>query len=144
MPKPRSLRFSRARSSRKRSPGDYQEALRLCENAAAQVKAASDELAACWNSLGRGISDGATKTDLLRRRAWCNVLELRLKEHAHALEDARHAVDDLWSELMLKARRDGTFEKDETPAVEEGPFNRSWSLLIQPRAQAAVSAAAIS
>ncbi len=39
--------------------------------------------------------------ELLRARAWCNVLELRVKERAAALEQARRAVDAVWHELML-------------------------------------------
>jgi flagellar biosynthesis chaperone FliJ len=39
--------------------------------------------------------------DLLRARAWCNVLELRVKERAAVLEKARLAVDAVWKELMI-------------------------------------------
>ena len=82
----------------------YAQALRACEAVAVRVRAASEELAASWTALCLEISAGASATDLLRKRAWCNVLELRLKEQAYALEQARHAVDSVWDELMLAAR----------------------------------------
>jgi hypothetical protein len=78
--------------------------LRACESAAARVKAASDELAASWSALCQQISTGVSTTDLLRKRAWCNVLELRLKEQAHALEEARHNVDAIWDDLVVGSR----------------------------------------
>ena len=40
----------------------------------------------------------------MRARALCNVLELRVKERAATLEEARHAVDAVWKELMLATR----------------------------------------
>jgi flagellar export protein FliJ len=82
----------------------YTETLQLCEAAAAQVKQASDELAACWTTLCNKLSDGVNATDLLRTRAWCNVLELRLKERANALESARREVDSVWREMMFATR----------------------------------------
>jgi hypothetical protein len=85
--------------------------MRACEDAAARVKAAGDELAACWTALCREIAAGVSPTDLLRKRAWCNVLELKLKEQAHALEDARHAVDAVWNDLMLTARARQLFQR---------------------------------
>jgi hypothetical protein len=83
---------------------DCELAMRACEAAAGRLKAAGDELAACWTALCHEITAGVSPTDLLRKRAWCNVLELRLKEHAHALEAARHGVDAVWNDLMLTAR----------------------------------------
>jgi hypothetical protein len=92
-----------ARPPRARRKPDCQEALRACEAAAARIKSAGDELAACWTALCRDISAGVPPTDLLRKRAWCNVLELRLKEQAHALEDARLAIDKVWGDMMQRA-----------------------------------------
>lgn len=83
----------------------YADALRACEKAAAQVKAAGDELNAGWTTLARGLSAGVSAMELLRHRAWCNVLELRLKERGDFLEKARLAVDAVWNE-MLAATRD--------------------------------------
>jgi flagellar export protein FliJ len=82
----------------------YTETLQTCEAAAAQVKHASDELAACWTTLCNKLSDGVNATELLRTRAWCNVLEMRLKERATALEAARREVDAVWREMMLATR----------------------------------------
>jgi hypothetical protein len=76
------------------------QALRACEVAAGLVKCASDELAARWVTLARELSAGVPNTDLLRTRAWCNVLELRLKERASALELARQFLDGVWREVM--------------------------------------------
>jgi hypothetical protein len=95
-----------SRSTRSaRDPGPdpkqvHEPTLRACESAASRLKAAGDELAAPWSALCLEISSGVSPTDLLRKRAWCNVLELRLKEQAHALEQARHNVDSIWDELM--------------------------------------------
>src|SRR5215831_12861247 len=97
---PRKRAVRQAKCSRKQ---DCELAMRACETAAARVKAAGDELAACWTALCHEIASGVSPTDLLRKRAWCNVLELRLKEQAHALEDARLGVDALWDDMMLTA-----------------------------------------
>jgi hypothetical protein len=100
-----------ARQPKARRKQDCELAMRACEAAAARVKAAGDELAACWTALCREIAAGVSPTDLLRKRAWCNVLELRLKEQAHALEEARHAVDAVWHDLMLTARARELFHR---------------------------------
>jgi flagellar export protein FliJ len=96
----RVLREQKEHAAQKR----FADALRLCEDAAAQVKAAGEELSACWGTLGRELSSGVAAIDLLRTRAWCNVLELRLKERASLLEKARHTVDTMWNEMMLATR----------------------------------------
>ena len=83
----------------------YAEALRACEHAAARVKAVGDELSASWTTLGQELAAGVTAMELLRTRAWCNALELRLKERTGLLEQARLAVDAVWQE-MLNATRD--------------------------------------
>ena len=83
----------------------YAEALRAAENAAALLKAAGDELSASWTTLGKELAAGVTAMELLRTRAWCNALELRLKERTSVLEKARLAVDAVWQE-MLAATRD--------------------------------------
>ncbi len=83
----------------------YAEVLRACEDAAARVKAAGDELSASWTTLGKELGAGVTAMELLRTRAWCNALELRLKERTSVLEQARLAVDAVWQE-MLNATRD--------------------------------------
>jgi len=99
------------RPSKARRKQDCELAMRACEEAAARIKAAGDELAACWTALCRELAAGVSPTDLLRKRAWCNVLELRLKEQAHALEDARHGVDAVWNDLMLTARARELFHR---------------------------------
>ena len=83
----------------------YAEVLRACEDAAARVKAAGEELSASWTTLGKELGAGVTAMELLRTRAWCNALELRLKERTSVLEQARLAVDAVWQE-MLNATRD--------------------------------------
>jgi hypothetical protein len=101
----RSARRNRVvRERKERVKPDCEEALRLCEDAAARIKEAGEELAECWLALGRELGRGGTAIDLLRKRAWCNVLELRLKERAQALEKARLGVDGVWGELMLAVR----------------------------------------
>ena len=79
--------------------------------AAARIKTAGEELAASWTVLCQEFSTGASSTELLRKRAWCNVLELRLKEQSHALEQARHGVDALWDEMMLNTRARELFNR---------------------------------
>jgi flagellar export protein FliJ len=82
----------------------YAKVLRTCEEAAARVQAASVELTASWKTLGEKLAAGVTGDELLRARAWCNVLELRVKERAGALEEARHGVDAVWKELSVATR----------------------------------------
>jgi flagellar export protein FliJ len=82
----------------------YARTLRTCEEAAAQVQKASVELTECWAGLCDKLAAGVASHELLRSRAWCNVLELRVKERAASLETARHAVDAVWKELMLATR----------------------------------------
>lgn len=84
---------------------NYAEALRAAEEAAARLKAAGDELSASWTTLGKELAAGVTAMELLRTRAWCNALELRLKERTSLLEKARLAVDAVWQQ-MLAATRD--------------------------------------
>ncbi len=82
----------------------YAATLRACEEAAARVQQASIELTECWTGLCQKLAEGVASGELLRARAWCNVLELRVKERAAALEKARHAVDGVWQELMIATR----------------------------------------
>jgi flagellar export protein FliJ len=79
----------------------YAATLRSCEEAAAKVQAASIELTECWTGLCQKLASGVNSGELLRARAWCNVLELRVKDRAAELELARRAVDAVWQELML-------------------------------------------
>ncbi len=83
---------------------NYVHALRACEDAAARVRAAGEELSSCWTLLGDELTRGAEATEVLRTRAWCNVLELRLKERTGDLEEARHNVDAVWRDMMLATR----------------------------------------
>ena len=92
----RVLRGQKERAAQQR----YAEALRACETAAGQVKLASDALSSSWTTLSQALSTGAPAMELLRTRAWCNVLELRLKERAGCLEKARLAVDAVWREML--------------------------------------------
>lgn len=90
---------------------NYVLALRACEEAAARVQSASEQLTACWSTLGQELATGADATQVLRTRAWCNVLELRLRERTGALEQARHAVDAIWRELMRASRDRETLDR---------------------------------
>jgi flagellar biosynthesis chaperone FliJ len=100
-----------AREKKEHSKQQYEQSLRACDSAAARIKAAGEELAASWSALCQEISTGVSSTELLRKRAWCNVLELRLKEQAQALEQARLGVDALWDEMMLAARARELFNR---------------------------------
>lgn len=91
------------RTKKKKLPQvQCEAALRACEIAAASIKCAGDDLAARWVALARELSAGAGPTDLLRTRAWCNVLELRLKERAHALAEARALLDHAWQSILAQ------------------------------------------
>jgi flagellar export protein FliJ len=103
----RSLRKHKEDEARER----YAQTVRACEEAAARVQAASVELTACWKTLCETLAAGVTGDDLLRARAWCNVLELRVKERANALEQARLAVDAVWKELLVATRERETLDK---------------------------------
>jgi hypothetical protein len=101
MKTPRRSRPTRsARDSGQDSTQVHEPTLRACESAAGRLRTAGEELAASWTALCHELTKGVSPTDLLRKRAWCNILELRLREQAHALEQARHDVDAIWDELM--------------------------------------------
>ena len=120
------------RERRERVKPDCEEAIRKCEAAAALVKAAGDELADCWNTLALEISSGTSATGLLRKRAWCNVLELRLKERAHALEAARLAVDAVWMDIVSAVRgRDLLNRLLRRNNNELSAAHQVWPLLVQ-------------
>jgi flagellar export protein FliJ len=82
----------------------YSEALRTCEEAAGRVQTAGRELSSGWQDLTGKLTAGVSAVDFLRSRAWCNVLELRLKERTAALEQARLKVDAVWHEMLLATR----------------------------------------
>jgi flagellar biosynthesis chaperone FliJ len=100
-----------AREKKERVKQNVEQTLHACESVAARIKTAGEELAASWTALCQEISTGASSTELLRKRAWCNVLELRLKEQSYALEQARHGVDALWDEMMLNTRARELFNR---------------------------------
>jgi hypothetical protein len=114
-----SQRSRAVRAPAERTKQNYQAALRACEAAAARVKAAGDELAAGWTALCQETGKGVSATDLLRKRAWCNVLELRLKEEAYALEEARHGVDALWEQMVISVRARELFTRFIKPQAGE-------------------------
>lgn len=138
-----SRRHHRSRARREpqeRAQPDCEQALHACEVAAARIKSAGEELAASWTALCRDLPGGASCTDLLRRRAWCNVIELRLKEQEHALEEARQAVDAVWDQVMLAARGRELFSRFIKP--ESGPaFQSDAHLPLLVRAASALAAA---
>ena len=82
----------------------YSDALRTCEEAAGRVQLASHELSAGWQDLTGKLAAGVPAMEFLRSRAWCNVLELRLKERTAALELARLEVDAVWQEMLVATR----------------------------------------
>src|SRR5688500_16757069 len=79
---------------------NFSAAMRICEEAAFQLQAASEELASGWTALCQELSDGVAATRLIRTRAWCSVLELRQKERAAALQKAQRSMDTAWREMM--------------------------------------------
>jgi flagellar export protein FliJ len=92
----RSLRERKEQDAR----AEYAAKLHACEEAAARMQAASTELTAAWTRVSGELAAGTTGIALLRARAWCNVLELRVKERASILEEARHLVDTAWQGLI--------------------------------------------
>jgi len=82
----------------------YAEALRACEQAATRVRTASEGLDNAWSALQKDLRSGVTGTQLMRARAWCNVLELRLKDRTRELEQSRLSTDTFWHELMRATR----------------------------------------
>jgi len=82
----------------------YADTLRICEEAASRVEAASHELMTSWRELTTKLSSGVSAVEFLRVRAWCNVLEMRLKERTAALEQARLQVDAVWQEMLIATR----------------------------------------
>jgi flagellar biosynthesis chaperone FliJ len=118
---------------------DYEQVLGECEAAARRIKAASSELAAAWTALCGEMSSGVSATDLLRKRAWCNVLELRLKEQSHALEDARQVVDRLWDDMLLSRRARELFTRF-LKNDAEGQVNAEAGVSLLSRAASAIAA----
>lgn len=96
----RVLREQREQTAQQR----YAEALRACEMAAARVRSASEGLDRAWTALHKDLASGVTGTQLLRSRAWCNVLEQRLRDRTREMEQARLSTDALWHELMGATR----------------------------------------
>ncbi|HEU5123970.1 MAG TPA: flagellar export protein FliJ [Verrucomicrobiae bacterium] len=82
----------------------FGDAKRTCDDAASQLKAASDELVQAWNSLCHDMSTGVNAAQLAKTRAWCNVLELRQKERAEILQCARRAMDAAMKQMLLATR----------------------------------------
>lgn len=128
------------RVPKERAKQNYEQALQACEAAAARIKTAGDELAACWTALCLEIARGVSPTDLLRKRAWCNVLELRLKEQAHALEDARQEMDAVWDDMMLTARARELFNRFLKKNASE-PYTASEGLPLLARTASALAEA---
>lgn len=82
----------------------FGEAKRACDDAALQLKSASDQLVQAWNSLCHDMSGGMNAAQLAKSRAWCNVLELRQKERAEVLQRARRAMDAAMKQMLLATR----------------------------------------
>jgi flagellar export protein FliJ len=89
----------------------YAEALRVCEEAAQRVQTASNELTCSWHEVTAKLSAGVSAVEFLRSRAWCNVLELRLKERTVALEQARLNVDAVWQDMLVATRDRETLDR---------------------------------
>lgn len=96
----RSLRQHKEQEAR----AAYAARSQACEEAALGLQTASADLTACWTRLSEELEAGTSGIDLLRTRAWCNVLELRVKERAAGLEKARQAIDAAWQDLLLATR----------------------------------------
>jgi len=101
------LREQQEQAAQKR----YADALRVCEDAALRVQKASNELTTSWHELTAKLSAGVSAVEFLRSRAWCNVLELRLKERTVALEQARLNVDAVWQEMLVATRARETLDR---------------------------------
>lgn len=135
-PRSRSTRSNKSKAPRP----DSNVVIRKCEEAAAQMLAASEELMACWTALGIESSTGATTPELLRRRAWCNVLELRLREKTRQLEKARHEVDAIWDDIVSRARTRALAQRVHSQPAIENLFSKTWTLLMPSETKGATSA----
>ena len=89
----------------------FAQAMLACEEAASHLQAASDDLAAGWNSLCEELSSGVVATHLTRTRAWCSILEQRQKERAAALQHARRLMDAAFRDMMLASRDRETLDR---------------------------------
>jgi flagellar export protein FliJ len=94
------LREHREKAARER----YAESLRICEQAAADMQTAVDALTGSWKTLSSQLAKGLSGTDLAQAKAWCGVLELRVRERAAALQKARAALDAVWKEMSCATR----------------------------------------
>ena len=138
----RVLREQREQTAQQR----YAEALRACEQAAASVRLASEGLNNAWTALQKDLGAGVTGMQLMRSRAWCNVLELRLKDRTRDLERARLSTDSLWHELM-KATRDrevmDTFHDKRRHAYDQEVRRSEQNALDEMALQIAAATAAV-
>ncbi|MBC8095355.1 MAG: flagellar export protein FliJ [Akkermansiaceae bacterium] len=82
----------------------FGDALRLCDEAAFQLQASSDELVAAWTTLCREVTKGVNASEIMRSRSWCNVLELRQKDHAEALQQAQRSMEAALLQMRLATR----------------------------------------
>src|SRR5690242_2230666 len=74
----------------------YAAALRVCEEATAQLQEATDELRECYTAFCNQLVAGVVGSELMRSRDWCNVLESQVKERTQTLEKARRNVEAAW------------------------------------------------
>ena len=98
-----SLRTLREQKERKAQQA-FAEAMRVCEERAVQLQAASDELAAAWGSFCKDLSSGVKASKIVRSRSWCDVLEFRQKERAAALQEARRIMSAAMREMTLASQ----------------------------------------
>ena len=82
----------------------FSKAMQLYDDAAFQLKTASEELLAGWNAFRQETSTGVDAMQLTRTRAWCNLLELRQKERAEAVQRAKKAMEASMREMMVATR----------------------------------------
>jgi len=94
-----SLRTLREQQERKAQQA-FAEAMRTCEERAVQLQIASDELAAGWSAFCKDLSTGVPASKLVRTRGWCDVLELRQRERAAALQEARRTMSAALRAMM--------------------------------------------
>ena len=119
----RVLREQREQTAQQR----YAEALHACEVAAARVRSASEGLDSAWAALHKDLASGVTGTQLLRTRAWCNVLEQRLRDRTRDMEQARLSTDALWHELMGATRDREALDtfRDKSRRIYDREFQRA-------------------
>jgi flagellar export protein FliJ len=96
----RVLRQQKERAAQQR----YAQALATSDLAAAKLQGIVNELANVYQSIVNSMATGLPGSQIMERRAWCSVLEVRRNEARAALEETRRAAEKAFKDMVLAVR----------------------------------------